>query len=67
MTNLEKAKDLYHKVGMEESMLSALCEMAKWKDDKFETILANVKFSLEKYGIKGVDEFVNCMKKQWEE
>lgn len=35
MTNLEKAKDLYHKVGMEESTLSALCEMADWKDTQF--------------------------------
>lgn len=35
MTNLKKAKELYHKVGMEESMLSALCEMAEWKDIQF--------------------------------
>ena len=34
MTNLEKAKDLYHKIGMEETMLSALCEMAEWKEQQ---------------------------------
>lgn len=32
MNNIEKARELYHKIGMEETMLSALCEMAEWKD-----------------------------------
>ena len=41
MTNLEKAKDLYHKVGMEESMLSALCAMANWKDSEYQRKVLN--------------------------
>lgn len=42
-------------------------EVAKWKDDKFFTILACIKFSLEKQGIKGADKFIEDIQKQWEE
>lgn len=41
--------------------------MAEWKDDKFYTILACVQYSFEKQQFKGVDEFINDIKKQWEE
>ena len=36
MTNLEKAKEIYHKIGVEEGLLSALYEMAEWKDRELE-------------------------------
>ena len=42
-------------------------EAMKWKDDKFYTILACIKYSMEKHGIKGVDDFIMDIKKQWEE
>ena len=49
MTNLEKAKDLYHKIGMEETMLSALCEMAEWKEEQIKQYLLHGKnFAQEK-------------------
>lgn len=45
---------------------SSAIQMAKWKDDRFYTILACVKYSLEKSQIDRVDEFINNIKKQWE-
>lgn len=42
-------------------------EMAELKDNKFYTILACIQYSFEKQQFKGVDEFINDIKKQWEE
>ena len=35
MTNIEKAQELYHAIGITETLLSGLCAMADWKDDQF--------------------------------
>lgn len=70
MTNEEKAKEIGRKWYNDDAPLVAYrsaLQMAKWKDDRFYTILACVQYSLEKSGVSGVDEFINGMKKQWEE
>lgn len=72
MTNEEKARELALRLVGEDQIEAYQClvayfiEMAQWKDDKFYTLLACVKFSLEKSGVNGVDEFINNIKKEWE-
>lgn len=83
MTNEEKSKRIaadnrlgylemendggVYEVNSEDECYQSAMEMAKWKDDKFFTILACIKFSLEKIGIKGADKFIEDIQKQWEE
>ena len=76
MSNEEKAKELSKKYedwwalespDVEKAVSDSVMNMAQWKDDKFFTILACIKFSLEKQGIGGADKFIEDIKKQWEE
>lgn len=73
MTNEEKTKELadflYFKLSHIDygTLTEKLLEMAEWKDDKFYTILACIQYSFEKQQFKGVGEFINDIKKQWEE
>ena len=76
MTNEEKAKEISKKYedwwalespDVEKAVYDSVMGMAQWKDDKFYMILACIKYSLEKSKVDGVDEFVNNLKKEWEE
>lgn len=75
MTNKEKADEIsenystsrYLPNDKEIAAYDAAMQMAEWKDDKFYMILACIKYSLEKSKVDGVDEFVNNLKKEWEE
>lgn len=71
MTNLEKAKDLYHKIGMEETMLSALCEMAEWKEQQMiEKAVKWIKSQMIPYGASPlaifnyIEEFKQAMEEE---
>lgn len=76
MTNEEKAKKIYKDnlydceirgvAQDEQEILFMLEKMAQWKDDRFYTILACIKYSLENSKVDGVDEFINNIKKEWE-
>lgn len=76
MTNEEKARELAIYFGREIDAQGKACydigyevacsKMAEWKDDKFFTILACIKFSLEKQGIGGADKFIEDIQKEWE-
>lgn len=75
---LEKAKELGQKyfpnseniwarenIEQQRTIIACL-EMAEWMNDKFYLILACIKYSLEKAGLDA-DEFIDEIKKQWEE
>jgi hypothetical protein len=82
MTNEEKARTIISEYCKKENCLQCggkysaekggcveyqkIMQMAQWKDDRFYTILACIKYSLEKAGING-NEFIDDIKTQWEE
>lgn len=61
------ARETYLKNIEQQKTIFACLEMAEWMDDRFYKILACIKYSLEKSGIDRVDEFVDDIKKEWEE